>query len=69
MLDNPYAVEELPTQDIDLIIPTRVAELDSNIRLAKEAIATMESRPCVWEMVINETRHILPVKRLLPLLL
>jgi hypothetical protein len=44
MLDNPYAVEELPTQDIDLIIPTRVAELDSNIRLAKEAIATMESR-------------------------
>jgi hypothetical protein len=44
MLDNPYAVEELPTHDIDLIIPTRVAELDSNIRLAKEAIATMESR-------------------------
>ena len=44
MLDNPYAVEELPTQDIDLIIPTRVAELDSNIRLAKEAIATMEAR-------------------------
>jgi SpoVK/Ycf46/Vps4 family AAA+-type ATPase len=44
MLDNPYAVETVPAGDIDLIIPTRVAELDSNIRLAKEAIATMESR-------------------------
>lgn len=44
MLDNPYAVETVPACDIDLIIPTRVAELDSNIRLAKEAIATMEER-------------------------
>ena len=44
MLDNPYAVETLPASDLDLIIPTKVAELDSILITAKEQLAMMESR-------------------------
>lgn len=53
MLDNPYAVEKLPIQDIDLIIPTRVAELDSNLAVAKDALAVMETR--IREMELDRT--------------
>ena len=44
MLDNPYAIETLPADDLDLIIPSRVAELDNNLTLARQALATMQSR-------------------------
>lgn len=62
MLENPYAIEELPACDIDLIIPTRVYELDSNIRLAKEAIATMEAR--LHEMEVDRNGMLKRAKEL-----
>ena len=44
MLDNPYELETLPASDLDLIIPTQVAELDLILATAKEQLAMMESR-------------------------
>ena len=51
MLDNPYAVETVTASDIDLTIPTRVAELDSNLVIAKELLAIMECR--IREMEVD----------------
>jgi len=62
MLDNPYAVEKLPTQDIDLIIPTRVAELDSNLSIAKDQLALMESR--IREMELDRNTLLVRAKEL-----
>ena len=62
MLDNPYAVETLPKQDIDLIIPTRVAELDSNLMIAKEQLELMESR--IREMESDRNTLLLRAKEL-----
>ena len=53
MLDNPYAVEKLPTQDIDLIIPSRVAELDSNLAVAKAALEAIEARIREMDLYMN----------------
>ena len=44
MLDNPYELETLPASDLDLVIPTQVAELDLILATAKEQLAMMESR-------------------------
>ena len=62
MLDNPYAVETLPVQDIDLIIPTRVAELDSNLVIAEEQLAIMESR--IREMELDRSTLLVRAKEL-----
>lgn len=62
MLDNPYAVETLPASDVDLIIPTRVAELDSNLAIAKEQLAIMESR--IHEMELDRSILISRAKEL-----
>lgn len=44
MLDNPYALETLPASEIDLIIPSRVAEIDSNIRIIQENLDMLQGR-------------------------
>jgi len=62
MLDNPYAVETLPKQDIDLIIPTRVAELDSNLQIMKEQLELMESR--IREMEVDRNTLLMRAKEL-----
>ena len=62
MLDNPYAVETLPKQDIDLIIPSRVAELDSNLLIAKEQLELMESR--IREMELDRNTLLMRAKEL-----
>ena len=62
MLDNPYALEKLPAQDVDFIIPTRVAELDSNIAVAKDALAMMEGR--IREMELDRNTLLVRAKEL-----
>ena len=62
MLDNPYAVETLPKSDIDLIIPSKVAELDSHLAIAKEQLAMMESR--IREMEVDRNTLLVRAKEL-----
>ena len=62
MLDNPYALEKLPALDVDFIIPTRVAELDSNIAVAKDALAMMEGR--IREMELDRNTLLVRAKEL-----
>jgi len=62
MLDNPYAVETLPKQDIDLIIPTRVAELDSNLLIMKEQLELTESR--IRDMELDRNTLLMRAKEL-----
>ena len=62
MLDDIRELETVPACDLDFAIPSRVAELDANLLIAKEALEMMEAR--IREMELDRNALLVRAKDL-----